>query len=261
MSLPSPQSPTLAPPRITAARFKQLLMSKNSPAVRESDAIYAFLVAQKVDPSFALAQFRVESQYATEGYAAISGSWGNMLYDSALTTHNVGTYSPGNGYTYAAYATFLSAVIDYCVYIHEYIDVYGLKTIYGTTARWIGKVPGSPGHLNYVNTIITDMIYYEYPSGTPIETGDKMIYAGPAFDRSTGKVTQKYPVTAGMALYRGTNGDFLKSYTGTPGNAWWLGFVNGSTEWGALFIGTSLADSDATLVYIKNPVKSKIINV
>ena len=261
MLLPNPQSPTLAPPRITAARFKQLLMSKNSPAVPESDAIYAYLVAQKVDPSFALGQFRVESQYATAGYAAISGSFGNMLYDAALTTHNKGTYSPGNGYTYASYDTFLNAVIDYCVYIHEYIDVYNLTTIYGATARWIGKIPGSTGHISYVNAIISDMVYYEYPPGTSIETGDKMIFAGASFNKFTGKVTQKYPITTGMDLYRGTNGDFLKKYTGVPGNAWWLGFVNGGTEWGVVFIGTLLADPVATLVYIKNPVKSKIINV
>jgi hypothetical protein len=135
-----------------------------------------------------------------------------------------------------------------------------LSTIYGATARWIGKPPGSSGHLNYVNNIINDMIEYQFPNGG-YNTGDDMIYAGPAFDRATGRIVQKYPVTVGMELYRSTSGDFLKKFNGTPGNAWFLGFPNNDPAWGSLFIGTTLADPDATVVYIKNPVKSKIINV
>ena len=213
-----------------------------------------------MDPSFALAQFRVESQYGTSGYAKETGSWGNMLYDSSLTILASGKYSPGNGYTYATYDDYQDAIRDYCRYIHWYKDEYNLSTIYGATARWIGKPQGSAGHLNYINIIIDDMINYEYPDGG-YESGDKMVYAGPSLDRVEGKLTQKYPISYGMQLYRGTDNSPLKRYTGKAGNAWWLGFVNGGTEWGTVFIGTSVADPDATLVYIKNPDPNKIINV
>lgn len=265
MAIPNSNSPTLAPPRITAARFKQLLKTKNSPAVPESDGVYSYLVSKGVDVSFALAQFRVESQYGTAGYAKTSGSWGNMLYDAHLTTHSDGIYCPGNGYCYAKYNNYMDAINDYCTYIHWYKDEYGLDTIYEATARWIGKTPGAAGHISYVNTIINDMIMYEYPQGG-YESGDKMIFFGDAFDRSTGKIVQKYPVTTGLALYRGTStnsdgtpSDLLKKYSGDPGKAWWLGFVNGGKDWGALVIGTSAADPDATVVYIFKPDARKIV--
>lgn len=260
---PTPQSPTLALPRITAAKFKSLLKSKNSPAVPESDAVYNILLAQSVDPSFALAQFRVESQYGTAGFAKETGSWGNMLWDSNLTVLASGKVTKivgGKPYTYATYANYRNAIIDYCGYIHWYIGEYGLTTIYGATARWIGKDPGSTGHQSYVTTIINDMIEYEYPQGG-YESGDKMIYFGPSLDRNTGQMTLKYPVTVGLQLYRGADVSFpLKKYSGTPGKAWWLGFVNGGKEWGAIVIGTTLADADATVVYIKNPDPSKIVS-
>ena len=268
MAIPNINSPTLAPPRITAARFKELLKTKSSPAVAESDQVFAILVAQGVDPSFALAQFRVESQYGTAGHAKVTGSWGNMLWDRNLTILASGKYSPGNGYTYAVYDNYVDAITDYSRYIHHYKDEYGFDTIYEATARWIGKPRGSAGHESYTNIIIDDMIDYEYPQGG-YESGDRMIYFGAAFDRTTGKIGQKYPVTVGLELYRGTSGGgpdgtepvLLKKYQGTPGDAWWLGFVNGGIAWGALVIGTSAADADATVVYIKSPDKTKIKNV
>ena len=261
MSLPTPQSPTHAPARITAARFKQLLKTKNSPAVPESDEVFAILVEKGVDPSFALAQFRVESQYGTAGHAKVSGSWGNMLYDKNLTILASGKYAPGNGYIYATYSNYKDAITDYCRYLDWYRDQYGFGDIYQATARWIGKEPGSSGHISYVNIIISDMIAYENPPGTFYESGDKMIYGGPSFDKAKGQVVQKYPITVGMQLYRGTNGDELKTYQGTPGDAWFLGPVNGSWEWGVVGIGTSKADEDITWCYIKKPSKSKVKTV
>lgn len=251
---------TLTPPRITAARFKQLLQTKNSPAVPESDLVYNVLVREGVDPSFALAQFRVESQYGTAGYAKVTGSWGNMLYDSHLTILATGKYSPGNGYTYATYDNYVDAILDYCRYIHWYKDEYLLDTIYEATARWIGKAQGSSGHVSYINIIIDDMYDYEFPQGG-YESGDKMIYIGPSFDRNTGKFGQKYYVKNGTQLYRGTDGAPLKKYSGTSGYAWWLGYVNGGKDWGALVIGTPSADPDATVVYIKSPNASLIKEV
>jgi len=256
---PTPNSPTIAAPRITKAKFTSLLKTKNSPAVPEASAVYDILVQSGVDVSFALAQFRVESQYGTAGYAKITGSWGNMLHDANLTTHENGTYSPGNGYTYATYANYVDAITDYCTYIHWYKDKYNLLTIYDATARWIGKAPGSTGHLSYVTTIINDMIEYEYPDGN-YQSGDEMIYFGPSLDRNKGQIVLKYPVTYGLQLYRGATDQFpLKKYSGPNGKAWWIGFVNGGKDWGAIVIGTSSADADATVVYIKNPDPTKIV--
>jgi len=255
-------SPTLAAPRISYARFLGLLNSKNSPAVAESKSIWDYFVAQSVDPSFALAQYRVESQYGTAGYAKITKSWGNMLYDSTLTLLASGQYAPGNGFTYAKYSNHLDAAKDYARYLHNYAEVRGKETIYEATAEWIGKTPGSPGHINYVDTVISDMYEYEISDGEFYEVGDKMIYAGTPFDRATGKIMQKYPVVKdSTVLYRGTDGTVLKTYKGTSGNAWFFGLVQGSTDWGLICIGTLDADPDATLCYIKNVDLKKVVNV
>ena len=102
------------------------------------------------------------------------------------------------------------------------------------------------------------MIRYEYPQGG-YESGDEMIYAGPSLDRITGRLSLKYPVSYGLQLYRGARDDMpLKKYSGAGGRAWWLGYVNGGKTWGAIFIGTTSADPDATLVYIKNPIAANI---
>ena len=262
MAVPNYNTPTLGLPSISAIKFREILQSKNSPATKDSSAIYASLANNSINISFALAQFRVESQCGTAGYAKTTGSWGNMLYDANLTLLASGRYAPGNGYTYATYDNYLDAVEDYSRYLHWYKDHYGLTTIYEATARWIGKSPGSPGHISYINTIVNDMTDYQYDPGDFFEVGDKMIYAGPAFDRLTGKIVQKYPVVQNKTiLYKGTDGTVLKTYAGPSGLAWWLGPVQGSWTWGALFIGTSWADPDATLVYIKNPDKTKVVTL
>lgn len=267
MGLPTPQSPTHASPRITKARFTELLKSKNSPAVPEASKVYDLLVSRGVDPSFALAQFRVESQYGTAGHAAVTGSWGNMLYDSRLTLLSYKTYAPGNGYTYACYLSYVDAVVDYCRYLDWYRDRYGLDDIYGATARWLGRVPGSTGHLNYCNTIVNDMVVYEFPPGTYYNSGDGMIYAGDsvgkdATGRLDGNLKLRYPIAYLDKLYRGPSLDtYLKTFTGKTGSAWFLGLVNGSEDWGAILVGTSVADPDGTIVYIPNIDPAKIIKV
>ncbi len=272
MTAPNYNSPTLAAPRISAIKFRQLLQSKNSPAVPEATAVYANLVNNGVDVSFALAQFRVESQYGTAGFAKETGSWGNMLWDSNLCLHAkpIGTNtvpyvtkttSSGAKYTYATYTSYVDAVEDYSNYLHWYITKYNLTTIYGATARWIGKIPGSTFHISYVNTVINDMTDYEYDPGEFFEVGDKMIYGGPAFDRNTGRIVQKYPIANGTTLYKGTDGTILKTYSGATGNAWYLGLAQGSKTWGVICIGTPWADADATWCYIKDIDPKKIINV
>ncbi len=269
MTLPNPTWPTHNTPRITKTKFISILKSKDSPAVAEASAVFDVLVAQGVDPSFALAQFRVESQYGTAGYAKETGSWGNMLYDRNLTILSgppvTKTTSSGAKYTYATYDNYVDAVTDYCRYLAWYRDEYGLEDIYGATARWLGREPGSTGHENYVSIIISDMILYEHPEGSFYESGDKMIYAGQSIGVTNGKLNGqlklRYPINYGDSLYRGTNGDFLKKFTGTSGTAWFLGPVNGSWDWGAIIIGTSVADPNGTVVYIKNPDQTKVVKV
>lgn len=263
MALVTRDSPTHDAPRITKARFIEILKRKNSPLLPEASPVYDLLVARGVEPAFALAQFRVESQYGTAGHAKVTGSIGNMLWDANLTTHASGKYAPGNGYTYAKYSNYIDAATDYATYLDWYRDRYGLDTIYEATARWLGRTPGSSGHLSYVGYILTDIIEYQYPPGTFFEAGDRMIYSQGSFDRATGRLTRKYLVEDDKTrLYAGTNeASYLKTFNGTSGYAWYLGPVQGNMSWGAVLIGTSLADPKGTWLYIKNVDPNKIKTV
>lgn len=262
MSLPTPQSPTHAAPRLTLARFTALLKSKNSPATAEAAAIWAVLLEEGIDPSFALAQFRVESQYGTSGWAKETGSLGNMLYDSNLTILSgpPKTFytSSGHKYTFATYTNYADAARDYARYIHWYRDRHGLETIYEATGRWLGlSRTGDAGHLSYVNIIISDMISYEITDGEFYEAGDKMIQ-GKYIDKGNGRIAKRIFVKTGTDLYRGTNGDWLKKLapaTGIPGlNLLFLGLAQGSKDWGAVVVGIpSIDDGAGTVVYIKQP--------
>jgi hypothetical protein len=270
MALPTPESPTHAPPVITLERFKKILSDHHSPALAEADAIWKTLIDEEVDPSFALGQFHAESLYGTAGHATVTKSWGNMLWSEPLTKNAAGQYSPGNGYTYAKYNNWTDSVKDYVFELTFYEVTWELETIYEATAKWIGEgnTPGSPDHLRYLNIVINDMISYEYLDGDFYEAGDKMVYTGGNFDRVTGKLNTKYPVTSGLQLYRGTNGDLLKTYSGASSKvgdastyAWYLGEVQGSPDWGAICIGTTVADPKGTWVYIKNIDTNKIVTV
>jgi hypothetical protein len=46
------------PPRITAAKFQQVLEAANSPALSEASAIYDAIIENGVDPAFALADIQ-----------------------------------------------------------------------------------------------------------------------------------------------------------------------------------------------------------
>lgn len=257
--IPNYNSPTHAAPRISLSTFTSRLKSKNSPAVPEAKIVYDYLVAHNIDVSFALAHFRVESQYGTAGYGVVTKSWGNSLWDAELTPHAVGKYSPGNGYTYAKYNSYEQSIWDYVLILDTYAFDRGLSTIYQSASEWIGPNKTEAAHQSYTNVIISDMIAYEFPPGEFYEAGDEMVYAGKAIVGST--IMQRYWVDKGLDLYRGTDGSILKKYAGEAGKALFLGWVNGSKDWGMIRIKTSSADPDGTLVYIKKPDVKKISTV
>jgi N-acetylmuramoyl-L-alanine amidase len=66
-------------PRISPARFEQILHSAASPAADSARAMYEAIVATGVDPAFALAFFKHESQFGSVGVC-----------------HDFDTHSPGN---------------------------------------------------------------------------------------------------------------------------------------------------------------------
>lgn len=268
MALTTPNDLTLRAPRITASKFKSILIAHHSPAAAESAAIWQLLVDGGVDPSFALGQFLVESLYGTAGHAVVTKSWGNILWDSAWTPDQP-KYAPGNGYTYAKYDSWTEGVSDYVEYVSRYAATpdsrYGgiCDTIDKCTARWTGAPLTDTGHKRYVSILINAINdEYEFVPGLFIEVGDKMIYAG----KAAIKTATTYPVKNGTALYRGTNGDLLKyaSFDTSTANCRFLGpvgqpWTDKAWAWGAIIVGTTSADPDGTIVYIKSPDPLKVI--
>lgn len=263
---------TLTPPRIPAARFKEILQKHRSPALGEADVIYRLLINGGVDPSFMLGQFLVESLYGTAGHAIVTKSVGNILWDAAWTP-DVPKYSPGNGYTYAKYPNWTEGAADYVEYVNRYAVTadyrYGdtCETIDKATARWTGASLTEPGHLRYVSILINAInSEYEYVPGVATEEGDIMIFAP---DSAAIDSKYRYPVKNGTALYRGTSGDLLKYASfgdgrpSTTGNCKFFGpagqpWSDAKWAWGTVLVGIG---GVYRLCYIKEPIKTSVAKI
>lgn len=266
MTLRRPEDLTLAPARISAARFRDVLAVHASPVRADADSIWAILTGNGVDPSFALGQFLVESIYGTRGHAVTTKSWGNMLWDSRWTSTRQ-KYSPGNGYTYARYPNWAESVVDYCSYIRRYAVTadarYGgiTDTIDKATARWVGDPLLSEEHERYLRVLLAAINdEYEFVPGTFTEVGDAMISVADSAVTST----RRYPVPNGTELCRGTNGDVYKlaSFSTPVGLCRFLGPVGQPWSdpvwaWGAVIVGVARAGGP-TVFYIRNPDKAKV---
>jgi len=103
----------IAGPTLTEDSFVDRLRAVSSPALTEGRSIYRTLVAGGVNPAFSLGTFHAESHSGTRGYATYTKNWGNILYYSWTADFGATPYSPGNGYTYAKFTTWLDSVRAY----------------------------------------------------------------------------------------------------------------------------------------------------
>lgn len=276
MTLSRASDLTLRPPRIDFNRFLQILIERSSPARPEALAIWELLTGGGVDPSFALGQFHVESLMGKSGHAKATHSWGNMLWDASLTPDRA-KYAPGNGYTYAAYPSWTEGVRDYVKYVQHYSTTIVRKysdtfcdTIAEHCERWQGDAQPENADSNYVNIILHEMNdIYEYVPGVYIPAGDSMI----DIDPSAVTTSKRYPVKNGTVLYRGTDGDVLKTAafgTRLPdgsagGMCRFLGPVGATAKWSDATwkwaaVVVNVLGLGTRVVYIKDPVKAKVVS-
>ena len=142
----------LAGPTLTEASFVDRLRAVGSPALAEGRDIYRTLMAAGVNPAFALGTFHAESHSGTRGYAVTTRNWGNILYYSWQAAYGAVPYSPGNGYTYALYPTWLASVRAYAALLLRYHEG-GYTTVSSASAHWLGTKEGSSRHLTYLGNI------------------------------------------------------------------------------------------------------------
>lgn len=146
----------MAGPTLTEASFVDRLRAVGSPALAEGSEIYQTLMAAGVNPAFALGTFHAESHSGTRGYAVTTLNWGNILYYSWEAAYGAVPYSPGNGYTYAQYPSWLASVRAYAHLLTRY-DAGGYTTVSSASAHWLGTVEGSKRHLTYLGNITSVM--------------------------------------------------------------------------------------------------------
>jgi hypothetical protein len=202
---PHAKDKILAGPTLTENSFVDRLRAVGSPALPEGRAIYRTLVAERVNPAFALGTFHAESHSGTRGYAVITKNWGNILFYDWEIEYGATPYAPGNGYTYAKYPTWHASIKAYAALLNRYW-IQGYQTVSSASARWLGTIEGSDRHLRYLNNIVNVMNILP-DDAVPYMTG----LAVPATSRAAVKVTwtarDNLAVTGYHVKYRkGTTG-------------------------------------------------------
>jgi hypothetical protein len=151
--VPHAKDHIIAGPTRTEDSYVDRLRAVSSPALSEGRSIYRTLVGAGVNPAFSLGTFHAESHSGTRGYAVTTRNWGNILYYSWEAAYGATPYSPGNGYTYALYPTWLASVQAYAALLNRYDDA-GYTTVSSASAHWLGTIEGSDRHLTYLNNIV-----------------------------------------------------------------------------------------------------------
>src|SRR5690349_1677677 len=111
--VPHARDHIIAGPTLTEDSFVDRLRAVSSPALSEGRSIYRSMVAGGVNVAFALGTFHAETHSGTRGYATYTKNWGNILYYAWTANFGATPYSPGNGYTYAKFPTWLDSVHAY----------------------------------------------------------------------------------------------------------------------------------------------------
>lgn len=212
-ALNTPADLTLREPRIEYDKFRSVLRVRRSPAFGQAEAIWEHFLSEGVDPSFALGQFLVESNYGTAGWAEKTKSWGNMTWDRFnLPQEGYHLEPPAtNGFDYIAFDTWLDGAEEYTRWLQRYATTkdprYGegfSDTIDKATARWAGKPLDSEAHLSYVSVLVNAMNTYEYAPNEFRQQGDIMIFPDPNNLPATPWLLR---VQNGTPLYAGTAED------------------------------------------------------
>ncbi|HET8784142.1 MAG TPA: hypothetical protein VFM38_00790, partial [Candidatus Limnocylindrales bacterium] len=112
-NVPHARDRIIAGPTITEDSFVDRLRAVSSPALSEGRSIYRTLIAGGVNASFSLGTFHAESHSGTRGYATVTKNWGNILYYAWTADFGAVPYSPGNGYTYAKFPSWLASIRAY----------------------------------------------------------------------------------------------------------------------------------------------------
>src|SRR4051794_17255918 len=80
---PASTTPVAGPPSISGAMVAQVLSAFHSPLAEIAADVYRLGQEAHIDPAFALAIWRKESQFGTAGAAVATHNMGNLICDAA----------------------------------------------------------------------------------------------------------------------------------------------------------------------------------
>src|SRR4051794_41835689 len=83
LTQPVGTTPVAGPPSINGATVAQVLSAFHSPLAEIAADIYRLGQEAHIDPAFALAIWRKESQFGTTGAAVATHNMGNLICDAA----------------------------------------------------------------------------------------------------------------------------------------------------------------------------------
>ncbi len=147
------QLPVLSVPRISQAKFADVLKVVGSPAYPHAVGLYAICAGQGVDPAVALAFFGHESTFGTAGLTRQFDlrNWGNVRTPEDVALGKV-LAIPGRG-NFAQYQTWQAGLLDWCKRIKgpKYAGA-GLTTVETIVPKY---APSSDGNapVNYVRAV------------------------------------------------------------------------------------------------------------
>jgi hypothetical protein len=161
------------PPRISAAKFEEVLKTAKSPAATEAREIYRVIVENGVDPAFMLAVFKHESQYSTDPKSMVVLHGTKNLGNTRSSRVGVKTIAPTERGNFVSYGTWTQGADDATYRLidpeFEYARA-GATTIGQIIPIW---APGSDGNdpAGYINTVISLMNQW---TGSSTEVAPKM---------------------------------------------------------------------------------------
>ena len=252
-NVPHARDHIIAGPTLTEDSFVDRLRAVSSPALSEARSIYRTLVAGGINVAFSLGTFHAESHSGTRGYATYTKNWGNILYYAWTADFGATPYSPGNGYTYAKFPSWLASVRAYVDLLQRY-DRSGYTTVSSASAHWLGTIEGSDRHLTYLNNITAVMSILP-DDAIPVMTALSV----PTYNRATVPVSYAARDNLGVtgykiAIKRGSTGSW--SYQTTTSKSTTLTLVTG--WWTIAVRATDAAGNWSSWRYVRVSVDSGI---
>lgn len=161
----------IAAPRISAPLFGAILARNHSPAAPEAAELALIPDGYGLDRAIALAFFRHESSYGTQGVATHTRGWGN-LRPASWQARSSGVYvSPTSG-RFAAYTTWANSLHDWCELLRRFYIPAGLTTVRTVTPRYAPSADHNDP-VRYAADVVATVLRWQVEDQTPRPAGTR----------------------------------------------------------------------------------------